>query len=123
MLNLIELMDSLLIQNGLDLHFTTYKVISTKIDEGIVQFVNAKSLAAIIQDHKDLAKYLSGGSICNGQIMDVFVKSCGSAITNYSDIYITHLFKLVYIPSSSCLNTFIHVNSRILCGYLDYWSW
>lgn len=86
-MQLFTLMDRLLRNENLDLRMTPYRVLATGPLDGMVQFVESKSIAAIVAQH--------GGSLLNylrahhpdesstatygvaPAVLDTFVRSCG----------------------------------------------
>lgn len=85
-IQLFSLMDRLLRKENLDLRLLPYSVLATSKEEGMIQFVPSKSLAAIMAEHGSLQNYLrlehaNEGALASfgiePEIMETFVKSCG----------------------------------------------
>lgn len=85
-IQLFSLMDRLLRRENLDLRLLPYSVLATSREEGMIQFVPSKSLAAIMAEHGSLQNYLRLGHADDGAlgsygieagVMDTFVRSCG----------------------------------------------
>lgn len=85
-IQLFSLMDRLLRKENLDLRLLPYSVLATSKEEGMIQFVPSKSLAAIMAEHGSLQNYLRlehanegalGSFGIEPEIMETFVKSCG----------------------------------------------
>jgi phosphatidylinositol 3-kinase len=91
-MQLFTLMDRLLRNENLDLRMTPYRVLATGPVDGMVQFVESKSIAAIVAQH--------GGSLLNylrahhpdesspatygvaPVVLDTFVRSCGESASS-----------------------------------------
>lgn len=58
-LYMFGLMDRLLKRENLDLKITAYRVMPTQSNEGIVEFVQSKTLASVLNDYKSIHKYLA----------------------------------------------------------------
>lgn len=87
-LQLFSLMDRLLRRENLNLRLLPYSVLATSRDEGMIQFVPSKSLAAIMAEHGSLQNYLRldhaddgalGSYGIEAGVMDTFIRSCGEA--------------------------------------------
>ena len=87
-IQLFTLMDRLLRKENLDLRLSPYKVLATSPEEGMIQFVPSKSLAAIMAEHGSLQNYLRlehgddgalGSYGIDAGVMDTFVRSCGKS--------------------------------------------
>lgn len=85
-IQLFTLMDRLLRKENLDLRLSPYNVLATSTNEGMIQFVPSKSLAAIMAEHGNLQNYLRQDHADDGAlgsygieagILDTFVRSCG----------------------------------------------
>jgi len=85
-IQLFTLMDRLLRKENLDLKLSPYNVLATSINEGMIQFVPSKSLAAIMAEYGNLQNYLRQDHADDGAlgsygieagVMDTFVRSCG----------------------------------------------
>lgn len=79
-------MDQLLKKENLDLRLTTYSVLATGSEEGMIQFVESKSLATVMREHGTLLDYLrlmnpeeksTGTYGVKPSVLDTFVRSCG----------------------------------------------
>jgi phosphatidylinositol 3-kinase len=88
-IQLFTLMDRLLRKENLDLKLSPYAVMATGSAEGMIQFVQSKSLAAIIGEYGSLLKYLKVDHANEGAIgtfgvepsvLDTFVRSCGKPV-------------------------------------------
>lgn len=87
-IQLFNLMDRLLRKENLDLRLSPYSVLATSTNEGMIQFVPSKSLAAIMAEFGSLQKYLRenhadvgalGSYGIEAGVMDNFVRSCGES--------------------------------------------
>jgi phosphatidylinositol 3-kinase len=90
-----SLMDGLLRKENLDLKLTTYKVLATGVDHGLIQFIDALPLASILSSYQNnLQLYLKRGNKeqkedndCFGvdaSVMDTYIKSCaGYCVLTY----------------------------------------
>ena len=85
-IQLFTLMDRLLRKENLDLRLSPYCVLATSVNEGMIQFVPSKSLAAIMAEHGSLQNFLRQDHADDGAlgsygieaaVMDTFVRSCG----------------------------------------------
>eukprot|EP00762_Andalucia_godoyi_P003418 ANDGO_04373.mRNA.1 Phosphatidylinositol 3-kinase len=102
-MQMINLMDTVLKRNGLDLRLTPYRVLACSADCGVVECIeDVKSIAEIIAEFRgDIIKFLEK---CNPQmppsVMDNFVKSCAgySVITFILGIGDRHLDNLLLMP-------------------------
>ena len=91
-IQLFSLMDRLLRKENLDLRLLPYSVLATSKEEGMIQFVPSKSLAAIMAEHGSLQNYLRlehanegalGSWGIEPEIMETFVKSCGMSFSSH----------------------------------------
>ena len=89
-LQLFTLMDQLLKKENLDLRLTTYSVLATGSEEGMIQFVESKSLATVMREHGTLLDYLrlmnpeeesTGTYGVKPSVLDTFVRSCGESVS------------------------------------------
>jgi phosphatidylinositol 3-kinase len=85
-------MDKLLLRENLDLKLTTYSVLATGAEEGMIQFVPSKTLAGVMSEYGSLLGYMregypagAGGGGMEGptygvkaSVLDTFVRSCGT---------------------------------------------
>lgn len=87
-IQLFSLMDRLLRRENLDLRLLPYSVLATSREEGMIQFVPSKSLAAITAEHGSLQNYMRleyaddgalGSYGIEAGVMDTFVRSCGKS--------------------------------------------
>lgn len=87
-LQLFTLMNQLLKKENLDLRLTTYSALATGSEEGMIQFVESKSLATVMREYGSLLDYLrtsspeeeSGGTYgVKPAVLDTFVRSCGES--------------------------------------------
>ena len=92
-IQLFTLMDRLLRKENLDLRLSPYSVLATSVNEGMIQFVPSKSLAAIMAEHGSLQNFLRQDHADDGAlgsygieaaVMDTFVRSCGESRTQCS---------------------------------------
>ena len=88
-IQLFTLMDRLLRKENLDLRLSPYSVLATSVNEGMIQFVPSKSLAAIMAEYGSLQNYLREDHADDGAlgsygieagVMDTFVRSCGELV-------------------------------------------
>ncbi|KAJ3073785.1 Phosphatidylinositol (PI) 3-kinase [Podochytrium sp. JEL0797] len=86
---LFTLMDRLLRKENLDLKLTSFKVLATGADHGMVQFIPSSPLATILSEHGSLIAYLKeangeeNGAI-PASVVDTYVKSCaGYCVMTY----------------------------------------
>lgn len=86
-IQLFTLMDRLLRKENLDLKLTPYHVLATGPLQGMVQFVESKTLAAIVSESGTLLNYLrkhrpDEGSVgtygVEPSVIDTFIRSCGA---------------------------------------------
>lgn len=85
-IQLFTLMDRLLRKENLDLKLTPYHVLATGPLQGMAQFVESKTLAAIVSESGTLLNYLrkywpDEGSVgtygVEPSVIDTFIRSCG----------------------------------------------
>eukprot|EP00019_Armaparvus_languidus_P001069 CAMPEP_0168606302 /NCGR_PEP_ID=MMETSP0420-20121227/16492_1 /TAXON_ID=498008 /ORGANISM="Pessonella sp." /LENGTH=695 /DNA_ID=CAMNT_0008645945 /DNA_START=408 /DNA_END=2493 /DNA_ORIENTATION=+ len=77
---LIRIMDRILKREQLDLHLTPYAVLATSNDEGLVQRIPSTSVAGVLKNYKQIAKFLDD----KGAPLDHYIKSCaGYAVISY----------------------------------------
>lgn len=88
-IQLFNLMDRLLRKENLDLRISPYSVLATSTNEGMIQFVPSKTLAAIMAEFGSLQKYMRethadvgalGSYGIEASVMDNFVRSCGECL-------------------------------------------
>ncbi|CAF0807142.1 unnamed protein product [Didymodactylos carnosus] len=101
-LQIITLMDRILRKENIDLRMTPYKVLSTSIKYGFVQFIESQSLHHVLEYNKSIKHYLqktvgvlttnetTGGNAGENdltipkEVMDSYVKSCaGYCVVTY----------------------------------------
>ena len=88
---MISLMDKILKRENLDLKLTSYRVLATGSDTGLIEFVKSRALADILKEHEKLTTYIAlhnpdpcGPSGCTVTAMTNFVKSCaGYSVVTY----------------------------------------
>ena len=107
-IQMVTLMDRLLRKENLDLRLTPYKVLSTGLEEGMVQFVPSEPIAAVLADfNHSITAYLRKGSSdpsANSipvNIMDNYIRSTGMTFV------LSRIRKRIYKS-----------NSRLLCHYI-----
>ncbi|KAJ3121935.1 Phosphatidylinositol (PI) 3-kinase [Physocladia obscura] len=113
-LQLFTLMDRLLRKENLDLKLTSFKVLATGADHGMVQFVPSSPLATILSEFgNSLTAYLKANNpdvdvhtLVNGiptGVMDTYVKSCAGycVITYLLGIGDRHLDNLLLTASGN----------------------
>ena len=85
-IQLFTLMDRLLRKENLDLKLSPYDVLATGPLQGMAQFIQSKTIAAIVSEHGTLLNYLRAhypdeGSVgtygVEPSVIDNFVRSCG----------------------------------------------
>eukprot|EP00026_Physarum_polycephalum_P001639 Phypoly_transcript_01641.p1 GENE.Phypoly_transcript_01641~~Phypoly_transcript_01641.p1 ORF type:complete len:1026 (+),score=163.05 Phypoly_transcript_01641:107-3184(+) len=89
---MIEIMDRLLQQDGIDLRLTPYKILATSKDEGFVEFVPSTTFAKALEESSNNLKYYfinkkpdsSKSYGFSATVMDNFVRSCaGYCVITY----------------------------------------
>ncbi|KJE91037.1 phosphoinositide-3-kinase [Capsaspora owczarzaki ATCC 30864] len=106
-LQIISLMDRLLRKENLDLKLTPYKVLATSSENGLVQFVNAMPVAAVLEKHGSIQAYLrKSDSSVSQEVMDTYVKSMAGycVITYLLGIGDRHLDNLLLSESGNLLH-------------------
>lgn len=97
---LISLMDRLLKKENLDLRLTPYKVLATHLEQGMLELVkDAKNIADVLEGYdNDIKKFLrdenpdpSGPYGMKAEVLDTFIKSCGTNTAVYTLLYIDGL--------------------------------
>lgn len=85
-IQLFMLMDRLLKREHVDLRISPYRVLATSTTEGMIQFVESKTLAEIMRNYTNLQAYLRaqkadesalGTYQIDAQVFENFVRSCG----------------------------------------------
>jgi phosphatidylinositol 3-kinase len=85
-LQLFRLMDRLLRMENLDLKLSPYEVLATGALEGMIQFIQSKSIAAIVDEYGTLVEYLKHHNPDEGSVgtfniqpsvLDTYIRSCG----------------------------------------------
>ena len=101
---LISLIDKLWKRENLDLQLTTYRVLATSTEIGLIEFVKSSAIADILKEHDSLRSYIAihnpdpnGPSGCTSKSMQNFVKSCAgySVITYLLGVGDRHLDNLM----------------------------
>ena len=101
---LIQLIDKLWKRENLDLRLTTYRVLATSTEIGLIEFVKSSAIADILKEHDSLRAYIAihnpdpkGPGGCTMQSMQNFVKSCAgySVITYLLGVGDRHLDNLM----------------------------
>nr|XP_006823983.1 PREDICTED: phosphatidylinositol 3-kinase catalytic subunit type 3-like [Saccoglossus kowalevskii] len=90
-LQIVQLMDTLLRQENLDLKLTTYKAIATSSRHGFVQFVESTAVADVLSTEGSIQNFFrkhspsdSGPYGINTDVMDTYIKSCaGYCVITY----------------------------------------
>ena len=88
---LIQLIDKLWKRENLDLRLTTYRVLATSTEIGLIEFVKSSAIADILKEHDSLRAYIAihnpdpkGPGGCTIQSIQNFVKSCaGYSVITY----------------------------------------
>eukprot|EP00761_Pharyngomonas_kirbyi_P010894 gb/GECH01010917.1/.p1 GENE.gb/GECH01010917.1/~~gb/GECH01010917.1/.p1 ORF type:complete len:900 (+),score=181.57 gb/GECH01010917.1/:1-2700(+) len=118
-IQMINLMDKILKDNGLDLCLTPYKVVSTSIEGGFVQAVpNVVPMAkAISETNGDLRKFFENNAKNPGEmsmVIDNFVKSCAGycVITYLLGVGDRHLDNLLLTKTGRLL----HIDFGFILG-------
>ncbi|KAJ3389977.1 Phosphatidylinositol (PI) 3-kinase [Lobulomyces angularis] len=98
-IQLITLMNKLLQKENLDLKLKPYKVLSTGMTNGMVQFVDAYPLAKILSENNgSLLNYLKD---CNNgnedTFMDTYIRSCGVGDRHLDNLMLTKQGNLFHI--------------------------
>lgn len=85
---MVTLMDRLLRKENLDLRLMPYKVLSTGLEEGMVQFVPSEPIATVLADYNhSITAYLrkgvsdSSASSIPVNITDNYIRSTGTAVS------------------------------------------
>src|SRR5690606_31980592 len=81
-LQLINLMNKLLIKNGLDLKLTPYKVLATSVDTGFVECILQSEAISIIINIQAYLKKHNPDKESFEQACETFVRSCGKLDKN-----------------------------------------
>ncbi|OZJ02698.1 hypothetical protein BZG36_04601 [Bifiguratus adelaidae] len=109
-IQIITLMDDLLQKENLDLKLTPYRVLATGTDQGMMQFIPNKSLAAVLNDHNNsilayLRQHHPDSSPSNvfglsAAVMETYIKSCAGycVITYLLGVGDRHLDNLLLSP-------------------------
>ena len=101
---LIQLIDKLWKRENLDLRLTTYRVLATSTEVGLIEFVKSSAIADILKEHDSLRAYIAihnpdpkGPGGCTIQSIQNFVKSCAgySVITYLLGVGDRHLDNLM----------------------------
>ncbi|KAJ2358860.1 Phosphatidylinositol (PI) 3-kinase [Coemansia sp. RSA 2618] len=105
---IITLMDRLLRKESLDLRLTPYRVLATRADQGMSQFIASQSLAAILaENNNSILAYLrkanpdpDGPYGVAADVMETYVKSCAGycVITYLLGVGDRHLDNLLLTP-------------------------
>ncbi|KAI8618326.1 kinase-like domain-containing protein [Chytriomyces sp. MP71] len=103
------LMDKLLRKENLDLRLTSYKVLATGADQGMVQFIPSTAVATILSEYgNSLIAYLkqhnpTDNGVISATIMDTYVRSCAGycVITYLLGIGDRHLDNLLLTTSGN----------------------
>ncbi|KAJ6244020.1 phosphatidylinositol 3-kinase catalytic subunit type 3 [Anaeramoeba flamelloides] len=121
-LQLFTIMDNLLKNENMDLELTIYDVISNSPEEGMVEFVKAKSLASVLKENNGkLAEYFKKTSPdktsdfgFSNVVMNRYVRSCAgySVLTYLLGIGDRHLDNLMISPSGRL----IHIDFGYILG-------
>jgi len=94
-LQIITLMDRILRKEHIDLKLTPYKVLSTSLEYGFVQFIESQTLRRVLECNRTIRQYLQSKSPTtddanlsdNGiphSVMNAYVKSCaGYCVVTY----------------------------------------
>ncbi|KAJ3437614.1 phosphatidylinositol 3-kinase catalytic subunit type [Anaeramoeba flamelloides] len=122
-LQLFTIMDNLLKKENMDLQFTIYDVISNSPEEGMVEFVQAKSLASVLKENNGkLAEYFKKTNPDNSteygfssSVMESYVRSCAgySVITYLLGVGDRHLDNLMVSPNGRLL----HIDFGYILGH------
>ncbi|KAF9520869.1 hypothetical protein BS47DRAFT_1370322 [Hydnum rufescens UP504] len=108
-IQLFTLMDRLLRKENLDLRLSPYDVLATGTQEGMVQFIPSKTIAAIVSDHSTVLNYLRLHSPDEGSVgtygvtpsvIDTFIRSCAGycVVTYILGVGDRHLDNLLVAP-------------------------
>eukprot|EP00003_Mantamonas_plastica_P029479 TRINITY_DN698_c1_g1_i1.p1 TRINITY_DN698_c1_g1~~TRINITY_DN698_c1_g1_i1.p1 ORF type:complete len:705 (+),score=236.36 TRINITY_DN698_c1_g1_i1:789-2903(+) len=124
-IQLISLMDKLLKKENLDLQLTPYKVLATSSNDGFVEFIPSKAMAAVLADYKQCSNPIQGYFAENNpdpneefgveaEVMDRYIRSCAgySVITYLLGVGDRHLDNLMLKPDGSLF----HVDFGFLLG-------
>ncbi|KIJ52635.1 hypothetical protein M422DRAFT_243420 [Sphaerobolus stellatus SS14] len=122
-IQLFTLMDRLLRKENLDLKLSPYDVLATGPLEGMVQYVESKTIAAIVKNHTTILNYLrvhhsDEGSVGTYQVessvLDTFVRSCAGycVVTYLLGVGDRHLDNLLLAPDGH----FFHVDFGYILG-------
>jgi len=109
-IQLIELMDQMFREVGLDLSMTRYRVLSTGPKEGLVEFVSdAQPLSRVLKEYSSIRVYFSQNCHEHGgeaAVLDRFIKSsAGYAVATYVlGIGDRHLDNIMIRPSGCLLH-------------------
>ncbi|KAI9066092.1 atypical/PIKK/PI3K protein kinase [Trametes sanguinea] len=122
-IQLFTLMDRLLRKENLDLKLSPYDVLATGPSQGMVQFIQSKTIAAIVSEHGTLLNYLRANYPDEGSVgtygvepgvIDTFVRSCAGycVMTYLLGVGDRHLDNLLLAPDGH----FFHVDFGYILG-------
>ncbi|KAI8887127.1 phosphatidylinositol 3-kinase [Backusella circina FSU 941] len=123
-IQIILLMDKLLLKENLDLKLTPYKVLATGPEEGLMQFIPSKSLAAVLNEHQNNVLSFfrehhpdSGPDSIYGidaMVMETYIRSCAGycVITYLLGVGDRHLDNLLLSPDGHLF----HVDFGFILG-------
>ncbi|KAF8623642.1 hypothetical protein AX17_007342 [Amanita inopinata Kibby_2008] len=122
-IQLITLMDRLLRKENLDLKLSPYDVLATGPSQGMIQFIQSMTIAAIVSEHGNVLNYLRlhnpdlgsvGTSGVEPSVIDTFVRSCAGycVVTYLLGVGDRHLDNLLIAPDGH----FFHVDFGYILG-------
>lgn len=131
-MQVITLMDNLLRKENLDLKLTPYKILSTGVDHGMIQFIESYTLAHILAQHNNNLQAFLRQTHPNPNapayygmepfVMENYIKSCAGycVITYLLGIGDRHLDNLMLTPQGSprCSGRLHHMHFTSTLGNL-----
>lgn len=124
-IQIITLMDKLLRKENLDLKLSPYRVLSTGVDQGLVQYIPSLPLATVLAENNGsllpfLRKHNADDSPSSvfgiaGNVMDNYVKSCAGycVITYLLGVGDRHLDNLLLTPKGHLF----HIDFGFILGH------
>ncbi|ORY92203.1 kinase-like domain-containing protein [Syncephalastrum racemosum] len=124
-IQIITLMDKLLRKENLDLRLTPYKVLATGNEQGMMQFIPSKSLAAVLNEYQnnilEFLRQAHPDTSANGvlgvesNVMETYLRSCAGycVITYLLGVGDRHLDNLLLAPDGHLF----HVDFGFILGH------
>lgn len=122
------LFTQLLRRENLDLQLTPYCVLATSTRHGFVEYVESRTVADVLKEEGSIQNYFRKCAPCdNGpygidpEVMDNYVKSCGTSVSYCTFIRICISVFILYNNHESFLS--IPSFSRLLCYHVSTQRW